>query len=181
MGFSRQEYWSGLPLPSPYEDIGKEVLNQVITNVRFFPIISAALVYIIHWILYSLQQPWEYYFIILHIDKEMDTQRYCTIWLRLPSKPQHWNLNPCCMIPSSADTFSHHSIVISPFFLLPSFQVSVTSLSLTLKLPVIKTFVGDPSCWWKMWSFQLWFLISPLNCMKLIYKDLWPCRLKTEA
>ena len=35
MGFSRQESWSGLPLPSAYEDTGKEVLNQVITNVRF--------------------------------------------------------------------------------------------------------------------------------------------------
>ena len=36
-GFSRQEYWSGVPLPSPYLH-GKQILSQMIVTSHFYQI-----------------------------------------------------------------------------------------------------------------------------------------------
>ena len=52
-GFSGQEYWSGLPLPSPQGSVGNPI-NKFTQTIQFKPILSAANQDIMSPFLYSL-------------------------------------------------------------------------------------------------------------------------------
>ena len=47
MGFSRQEYWSGVPLPSPERAVLLFYISMMLTNILFLPLKKLPLVFLI--------------------------------------------------------------------------------------------------------------------------------------
>ena len=78
MGFSRQEYWSGLPLPSPSEDLAKLINESGYTKQHSFNIFSTSL--------YSKNMSSRIFTFTFHfhaLEKEMATHSSVLAW-RIP-------------------------------------------------------------------------------------------------